>query len=364
MIDHFFLWKPFIIWLQHRIKHWAKPTTLLLIKGTLSDLTRSRADLVVENALLRQQLIILNRQVKRPQITNRDRFRLILLAHCTRFWKQALHIVQPDTLLRWHRELFRFYWRRKSKSKRNKPKIPPETIELIRKMAKENHLWGAERIRGELIKLGIKVCKRTIQKYLPKVRESPSSSQTWATFVKNHARDIWACDFTVAYDWLFRLWHIFVVMELKTRRIVHVAVNNSPTDEWNAQQLHEATPWGKGPKYLLHDRDSKYGSHYSAVTTGSCIKELRTPYRAPRANSICERFLGSLRRECLDHTLILHGSHLTRVMKEYSTHFNQERPHQGIGQRIPNFYDQPKKTQKGELLPRLSSGVYTTVIPA
>ncbi len=178
-------------------------------------------------------------------------------------------------------------------------------------MAKENHLWGAERIRGELLKLGIRVCKRTIQKYLPKERESPSSSQTWATFVKNHARDIWACDFTVAYDWLFRPWYIFVVMELKTRRIVHSAVTHSPTDEWTAQQLREATPWGKGPKYLLHDRDSKYASHFSAVAAGSGIKELKTPYRAPRANGICERFMGSLRRECLDHTLILHGKHLT-----------------------------------------------------
>jgi putative transposase len=166
----------------------------------------------------------------RTLLTHRDRFRLILLARCTRFWKQAIHIVQPDTLLRWHRELFRFYWRLKSKGKQNKPKIPPETIALIRKMAKENRLWGAERIRGELLKLGIRVCKRTIQKYVPKERESISSSQTWAIFVKkNHARDIWAWDFTVAYDWLFRPWYIFVVIELKTRRIVHSAVTHSPT---------------------------------------------------------------------------------------------------------------------------------------
>jgi putative transposase len=190
MIYTYLLWKPFVTWLQLIVKKWTKPASLSLITGTLSDLTRSHADLVVENALLRQQLIVLNRQVKRPQVTNQDRFRFILLAHCTRFWKQALHIVQPETLLRWHRELFRLYWRQKSKNKQNKPKISLEMIELIRKMAKENQLWGAERIRGELLKLGIKVCKRTIQKYLPKVRKSPSSSQTWATFVRNHAQDI------------------------------------------------------------------------------------------------------------------------------------------------------------------------------
>jgi transposase InsO family protein len=216
-------------------------------------------------------------------------------------------------------------------------------------MAKENHLWGAERIRGELLKLGIRVCKRTIQKYLPEVRESPSSSQTWATFVKNHARDIWACDFTVAYDWLFRPWYIFVVMELKTRRIVHSAVTHSPTGEWTAQQLREATPWVKGPKYLLHDWDSKYASHFSSVVAGSGIKELRTPYRAPRANGICERYMGSMRRECFDHTLILQGKHLQRVVKEYTVYFNQERPHQGIGQRIPDHYDLLKSNPTGNI---------------
>jgi putative transposase len=327
-----------------------------LISGVISDLTRSRSDLIVENALLRQQLIVLHRQVKRPLFTQHDRFRLVLIARFSRFWKQALHIIQPDTLLRWHRDLFHFYWRLKSKRKQSKPKIPPETIDLIRKMAKENLLWGAERIRGELLKLGIKVCKRTIQKYLPKVRESPSTSQTWATFVKNHVGDIWACDFTEVYDWLFRPWHIFVIMELKTRRIVHSAVTASPPDEWTAQQLREATPWGQGPKYHLHDRDSKYASHFSAVATGSGIKELRTPYRAPRANGVCERYMGSLRRECLDHTLILNDRHLMRVVREYTKYFNQERPHQGIGQRIPNFYNQPNERMKGRIVSKAILG--------
>jgi putative transposase len=139
-------------WLQERIKFWTKPASSVLIIGTLLDLTRNRTDLVIENALLRQQLIILKRQLKRPQLTNPERFRLVFLSHVTKFWKQALHIVQPDTLLRWHRDLFRFYWRRKSQGK---PRISPETIALIQKIAKENQLWGAERIRGELIKLGI-----------------------------------------------------------------------------------------------------------------------------------------------------------------------------------------------------------------
>jgi putative transposase len=238
-------WKQLV----SHLKQYTKPLTSGLVIGTLSDTTRSRVDLIAENALLRQQLIILRQQVKRPLLTQSERARLVLLARCTRFWQQALHIVQPDTLLRWHRELFRRYWRRKSRNKKPKPRISAETIALIKRMARENRLWGAERIRGELLKLGIKVSKRTIQKYIAKGRQA--SGQTWATFLKNHAGDIWACDFTVVFDLLFRPLHIFIILELKTRRVVHTAVTPSPTDEWTAQQLREATPWGEAPKYLL-----------------------------------------------------------------------------------------------------------------
>jgi putative transposase len=231
----------FLSWLQEHTKYWTKPATSTLISGVLSDLTRSRIDLVVENALLRQQLIVLKRQVKRSQLTDPDRFRLIFLSHFTKFWKQSLHIVQTETLLRWHRELFRIYWRQKLQGK---PKVSPETISWIQKIAKENYLWGAERIRGELLKLGIEVSKRSIQKYMPIEMRSRSSSQTWAIFLKNQAGTMWACAFTVVYDWLFRQWYIFVVMELETRRIVHTGATKFPTDEWTAQQLREVTPWG------------------------------------------------------------------------------------------------------------------------
>ena len=165
-----------LLWFQERIKHCTKPSTPPMVSDILSDLTRSRSDLIAENALLRQQLIVLNRQIKRPQLTSPDRFYLVLLAHMTKFWKQSIHLVQPETLLRWHRELFRSDWRRKSQGK---PRISPETITFIRKMAGENQLWGAERIRGELLKLGLAVSKRTIQKYISKDRKSHASSQTW-----------------------------------------------------------------------------------------------------------------------------------------------------------------------------------------
>ena len=175
---------------------------------------------------------------------------------------------------------------------------------------------------------------------MPKDRKEHSASQTWATFLKNQASGIWACDFTVVTDWLFRQWYVFVVMELKTRRIVHTGVTKYTTDEWMAQQLRKRTPWGTGPKYLIRDRDGKYSRHFSAVA-GS-IKEVETPYRTSRANVVCERFMGSLQRERLDHILIHEGRHLERVVTEYTAYFNKEQPHQGFDQRIPNQYDQTR----------------------
>jgi len=166
--------KRFVSRVKQHLKLWSKPAIASIAVGSLSDLRRSRKDLIIENAMLRQQLIVLNRQVKRPQLTQGDRVGLVLLARLTEFWQQGLHIVQPDTLLRWHRDLFRRYWRRKSKPEKRDPHISTETIELIQQMARENRLWGAERIRGELLKLGVKVSKRTIQKYMLKERQNRS----------------------------------------------------------------------------------------------------------------------------------------------------------------------------------------------
>jgi putative transposase len=180
--------------LSSRFARWTKPLSSSLPLGTLADLGRSNVELVAENALLRQQLIVLRRQVKRPMFTRTDRILLVLLVRWVRTWQKALLIVQPDTLLRWHRELFRLYWKHKSKASTHKPKVAAETIALIRQMAQDNRLWGAERIRGELLKLGIRVCKRTIQKYMRGVRRYQPRGQKWSTFLRNHAAQIWACD--------------------------------------------------------------------------------------------------------------------------------------------------------------------------
>ena len=271
------------------------------LAGALADLPFSRAELLAENALLRHQLLILQHQVKRPRINRRDRFWLLLLAGRVAHWKQALVIIQPDTLIRWHRQGFRLFWKRKSRAKTNKPKLGRETIDLIQQMAEGNLLWGAERIQGELLKLGIAVAKRTVQKYMRPVCPSHASGQTWATFLKTRAKDIWSCDFLPVVDLFFRLAFAFFILELSSRRVVHFGVTRAPTEAWVAQQVREATPFGVGPKYLIRDNDNEFATRFDEVAKATGIELLRIPYRAPRANAICERFLGSVRRECLDH---------------------------------------------------------------
>jgi transposase InsO family protein len=323
------------------------------VSGAVLDLCRSKQELIEENILLRQQLIVLRRQVNRPQLTKADRALFVLLAGRLRTWKSALLIVQPDTLLRWHRQGFRLFWKRKSRTasrEPKKPRLPAETVALISQMAAENRSWGAERIRGELLKLDIRVCKRTIQKYMRQSRRrGPSkrkSNQNWRTFVRNHASQIWAVDFLPVYDLFFRPLFTFFVIELSSRRVIHFGVTRSPTDEWTAQQLREAPPFGETPRFLIRDNDSKYGRKFTRVAVTSGIEVLRTPTRElyegkPRANAFCERFMGSVRRECLDHVLILGERHLHSVIKEYVQYYNYARPHQGIGQAIPEAVRSP-----------------------
>jgi transposase InsO family protein len=202
-------------------------------------------------------------------------------------------------------------------------------------MARDNRLWGAERIRGELLKLDIRVSKRTIQKYIRQERMNPSS-QTWSTFLHNHASEMWACDFLPVTDLFFRSLFAFVIIELHSRKVIYVAVTRYPTDAWFAQQLREATPFGQAPRFLMRDNDAKFGPLFARVATSTDIKMLRTPYRAPRANACCERFLGNVRRECLDHLLILHEHQLHRILQAYIAYFNHARPHQGLLQQIPD----------------------------
>ena len=202
-------------------------------------------------------------------------------------------------------------------------------------MAATNPRWGAERIRGELLKLDIRVSKRTIQRYLRQARPPRPAGQAWSAFLRNHADAIWACDFLPVTDLLFRPVYAFFVIALGSRRVVHIGVTRHPTDAWVAQQLREATPFDERPRFLLRDNDGKYGPRFDRLAAASGIQVLRTPVRAPRANATCERFLGSVRRECLDQLLVLGEAHLRRVLRAYVAYFNHARPHQGLGQAIP-----------------------------
>jgi len=323
--------------LEQSVKQCLQPVDSHLVVGTLADITRSKSDLIAENAFLRQQLIVLQRQTKRPALTPRDRGLLVLLASRFRWWREALMIVKPDTLLGWHRQGFRLFWRHKSKAKTPQPRVPENVIALIHTKSLDNRLWGSKRIRDELRKLGYHLTKRTVAKYMRQVRSTPpprKPSQTWGSFLKNHASEIWACDFLQTYDLWFRTLFVFFIIELGSRRVVHFAVTAHPTDAWVAQQLREATPFDTRPRFLIRDNDRKYAAEFERAASGITI--LRTPIRAPKANAVCERFLGSVRRECLDHVLVFNDHHLHRVIKEYVAYFNAARPHQGISGQVPN----------------------------
>jgi putative transposase len=326
--------------LEARVKAWTKPATSSLIGGTAAALVKSKSELVVENAFLRQQVIVLKRQVSRPQLTAKDRSLLVLLASRVQEWKNALVIVKPETLLRWHRQGFRLFWRQKSKGQARKPRLSEDTIALIKQMAVENRRWGSKRIRGELLKLGIRVNRGTIRHYMWQARRKlppQHHGQSWATFLANHASEIWACDFVQTYDLFFRTVFLFFIIEHGSRRVVHVGVTRRPTDVWAAQQVREATPFGEGPRFFICDNDDKYGPRFEHAVKGAGIELIHTPPYAPKANALCERFIGSIRRECLDHILILSDKHVRRVIHKYCEFFNRARPHQGIDQHIPEL---------------------------
>jgi putative transposase len=311
------------------------------IGGVVLDLMRSRKELLAENAFLRHQLVVAVRKVKRPKLRAADRIVLVGLAALFANWRNALVLVQPETLLRWHRDLFRWFWARRSKPKSPpKPRLATKIIALIKRMAIENRTWGAKRIRGELLKLGIEVAKSTIQRYVSQWRSTPTG-QRWSTFLRNQAAGIWCCDLVEVRDLWFRCHFVFVVMHLGSRRILRAVTTRAPTSEWLAQQLRELTPFGQGPKFLLRDNDRKFGSAFDAVAKGVGTRVVRTPVMAPKANCYVERLIGSLRRECLDHLLIVSEAQLQKVLDEYRDFFNGARPHQGIGQRRPATSEGP-----------------------
>jgi putative transposase len=253
-------------------------------------------------------------------------------------WKEALIAFRPETFTGWHRKGFKLFWRWKSRPV-GRPRIPKDLRQLILAMARDNN-WGQARIAAELLlKLGIQVSPRTVQKYLledPKGgRRQTVPSQRWMTFVHNHAKAMLACDFFVCVTVRFQVVYVFLIMEVGTRRLIHFNITSHPTATWTLQQFREAIDNSQDYRFLIHDRDSIYSEELDLAVRAMGVRILKTPFRSPQANSHCERLIGSLRRGCLDFLIPLSEPHLGEILKEYRTHYNQGRPHSSLGPGFP-----------------------------
>ena len=294
---------------------------------------KSRDDLVLENLALRQQIEILQRTGRRPKATMADRAFWVTLSKVWSKWRDALVVFTPATVVRWHRKGFKLFWTWKSRGRRGHPGINPAIRELIRTMNAANPLWGAPRIHGELQKLGFEVSQATLSRLLVRCRKP--RSQTWRAFLDNHVRDLVACDFFVVPTAVFRVLFVFVLLRHDRRQIVHFGVTANPTSSWTAQQMVEAFPWNTTLPYLLHDRDAIYGNEFRRRVRGMSIQEVRTAFRSPWQNPYCERLIGSIRRECLDHVVVLNEAHLRRLLASYAAYYHTARTHLSLQKDAP-----------------------------
>ncbi len=307
---------------------------LLLLFCTLLSALRSHRALALENLTLRHQLNILQRNTKKPCLRNRDRLLWVILSRIWKDWRKPLTLVRPETVIRWHKKGFRYYWRWKSRPWLiGRPKVPKDVRELIRTMSNDNPLWGAPRIHGELLKLGIKLSQATVSKYMVRHRKPPS--QSWRTFLKNHTQDITSIDFFTVPTATFRVLYVFLVLLNDRREVIHYNVTNSPSAFWIGQQIVEAFPWDTVPKYLIHDRDKKYGVEFVSRVDSMGIKQVLISTKSPWQNPYVERIIGSIRRECLDHVIVFNEKHLRRVLKAYFRYYHESRTHLGLEKDCP-----------------------------
>ena len=300
----------------------------------VGSLLKPKLRLAAENAALRHQLIVLRRKMRgRAWLTNNDRWFFIQMYRWFPSILQVLTIIRPETLVRWHRAGFRYYWRWKSRSLGGRPQIETELRALIRQMSMENRLWGAPRIHGELLKLGFEVAQSSVAKYMVKWRGPPS--QEWRTFLRNHAPDIAAMDLFAVPTIGFDLLYAFVIVRLDRRDLVWINVTTNPTAEWIARQITEAFPWNEAPRYIIRDRDRIYGAVVSRRLRAMGIRDKPTAPASPWQNGFAERLIGSIRRECVDHIIILSETHLCRILRSYACYYNDIRTHRSLDKDAP-----------------------------
>ena len=299
---------------------------------------RSRYNLSLEIMALRQQLGVLKRKNPRPHLKIRDRMFWILLRRIWPDWSNALIIVKPETVVAWHRAGFRLYWRIRSRSKSvGRPRINSEVRAIIRQMVKENPTWGAPRIHGELLKLGFQISERSVSRYLRLLSPSDQKRKLWSTFLHNHREVITAMDFFTVPTLTFRVLYCFFIIEHGRRKIFHFNVTEHPTASWIVQQLREAFPESCPYSYAILDRDAKFGKDVMDLLLSSGIKPKQTSFRSPWQNGVAERWIGSCRREVLDHVIVFNEVHLRRLIRDYVSYYHEDRTHDSLEKDSPSI---------------------------
>jgi transposase InsO family protein len=297
---------------------------------------RNRSDIALEVLALRQQVAVLKRKRPRPTLNSLDRLFWTFLRCSWSRWKDVLVIVKPETVVGWHRAGFRLYWRWRSRPRGGRPKITDEVRALVRRMAEENAGWGAPKIHGELLKLGFDISERTVARYLRRVRRRGDPGKRWLAFLQNHREVIVALDFFTVPTATFKLLYCFFVIEHGRRKILHFNITSYPTAEWVVQQLREAFPVAAPYRYVLLDRDSKFDADVIKFLNATGLKPKRTSVQAPWQNGLAERWVGSCRREILDHVIALNEQHLRRLIRDYVNYHHNDRIHDALEKDTPN----------------------------
>jgi hypothetical protein len=310
-------------------------TLVKLIAEFFRLLFKSEQNLILENLMLRQQLNIYKRKNKKPKLENIDRIILVWISKIFSKWKSALVIVKPATVIGWHKKGFKLYWRRKSR-RVGRPNINWELIKLIRRMQKENLTWSAQRIQGELEKLGFSVCDNTVAKYMSKSKTDLEKIQRWFTFLRNHAKYTVGIDFLVVRTIFFKAMYVFIAISHNRRKILHFAVTSKPHSQWAIQQLRETFSFDETTKYVIRDNDKIFSEDFKHYIKKLGMEDTPTAPRSPWQNPICERAIGTLRRECLDHMIILNEKHLYNILHEYIfDYYNISRTHMSLEKDSP-----------------------------